>query len=194
MASPAPPRPAATPGRPRHARPAFLSRPGSPWSAAHARSWRPWYAELPGNPALWRRRPGMRPMHPTSPLRPETATPLPTEQQRRHQAKPGGPQRCSRKREEEEGKSPRARPQTDRQSCEPPPIDREITVAEGITVKELSEKLGVKANLVIKKLVEQEDLRHHQPDAGRQTGRRTGARIRRVHQSGQLRRGEHAGH
>ena len=37
---------------------------------------------------------------------------------------------------------------------EPPPIDREITVAEGITVKELSEKLGVKANLVIKKLVE----------------------------------------
>jgi len=36
----------------------------------------------------------------------------------------------------------------------PPPIDREITVAEGVTVKELSEKLGVKANLVIKKLVE----------------------------------------
>ena len=36
----------------------------------------------------------------------------------------------------------------------PPPIDREITIAEGITVKELSEKLGVKANLVIKKLVE----------------------------------------
>jgi len=40
------------------------------------------------------------------------------------------------------------------QSFEPPPIDREITVAEGVTVKELSEKLGVKANLVIKKLVE----------------------------------------
>jgi translation initiation factor IF-2 len=40
------------------------------------------------------------------------------------------------------------------QAAEPPPIDREITVAEGVTVKELSEKLGVKANLVIKKLVE----------------------------------------
>ncbi len=40
------------------------------------------------------------------------------------------------------------------QPVEPPPIDREITIAEGITVKELSEKLGVKANLVIKKLVE----------------------------------------
>ena len=41
---------------------------------------------------------------------------------------------------------------------EPPPIDREITVAEGVTVKELSEKLGVKANLVIKKLVETKKL------------------------------------
>jgi len=36
----------------------------------------------------------------------------------------------------------------------PPPIDREITISEGITVKELSEKLGVKASLVIKKLVD----------------------------------------
>ncbi len=35
-----------------------------------------------------------------------------------------------------------------------PPIDREITISEGITVKELSEKLGVKANLLIKKLVD----------------------------------------
>jgi len=40
------------------------------------------------------------------------------------------------------------------QPAAPPPIDREITVSEGITVKELSEKLGTKANLVIKKLVE----------------------------------------
>ena len=31
---------------------------------------------------------------------------------------------------------------------------KQITVAEGITVKELSEKLGIKANLVIKKLVD----------------------------------------
>ena len=31
---------------------------------------------------------------------------------------------------------------------------KQITVAEGITVKELSEKLGLKANLVIKKLVD----------------------------------------
>ena len=40
------------------------------------------------------------------------------------------------------------------QPAAPPPIDREITISEGITVKELSEKLDVKANLVIKKLME----------------------------------------
>jgi translation initiation factor IF-2 len=36
----------------------------------------------------------------------------------------------------------------------PPPINREITISEGITVKELSEKLDVKAALVMKKLIE----------------------------------------
>ena len=45
------------------------------------------------------------------------------------------------------------RPQK-RQEQAPPPIDREITIGEGITVKELSEKLGVKSSLVIKKLVD----------------------------------------
>ena len=89
-------------------------------------------------------------MHITS-LRPEPAT-LPTEQQRRHQAKPGTRQ-VARKRELEEGNL-RERVSKRTMVAEPPPIDREITVAEGITVKELSEKLGVKANLVIKKLVE----------------------------------------
>jgi translation initiation factor IF-2 len=89
-------------------------------------------------------------MHPTA-LRPEPST-LPTEQQRRHQAKPGG-RAPGRKREEDEGNL-RERISKRTAVVEPPPIDREITVAEGITVKELSEKLGVKANLVIKKLVE----------------------------------------
>ena len=36
----------------------------------------------------------------------------------------------------------------------PPDIDREITIAEGVTVKELSEKLGIKANLLVKRLVD----------------------------------------
>ena len=92
-------------------------------------------------------------MHPTTPLRAEPATPLPGEQQRRHQAKPGGRQ-AARKREELEEGILRQRVTKRPAIVEPPPIDREITVAEGITVKELSEKLGVKANLVVKKLVE----------------------------------------
>jgi translation initiation factor IF-2 len=41
-----------------------------------------------------------------------------------------------------------------REPAAPPPIDREITISEGVTVKELADKLGIKANLVIKKLVE----------------------------------------
>jgi translation initiation factor IF-2 len=90
-------------------------------------------------------------MHPTSPLRVEPAT-IPTEQQRRHQAKPAGRDR-HRDVEQEEGRLRMPASRRD-QPAAPPPIDREITVAEGITVKELSEKLGVKANLVIKKLVE----------------------------------------
>lgn len=116
--------------------------PGGPGSAAG-----------PGQGAagFGQRRPGMRPMHPTT-LRPESATPAPTEQQRRHQAKPAGRQ-AARKRDEQEGN---LRERVSKRSVviERPPIDREITMAEGVTVKELSEKLGVKANLVIKKLVE----------------------------------------
>ena len=93
-------------------------------------------------------------MHPTTPLRPEQATPIPTtEQQRRHQAKPVGRQ-GARKREDLEEGNLRERGPKRHAIVERPPIDREITVAEGVTVKELSEKLGVKANLVIKKLVE----------------------------------------
>ncbi len=104
----------------------------------------------PGGGAPGLRRP--RTLHPTSPLRAEPATPIPTEQQRRHAAKPGGRDR-HREVEQEEGRlrMPISRRQ---EPAAPPPIDREITVSEGITVKELSEKLGIKANLVIKKLVE----------------------------------------
>ena len=94
-----------------------------------------------------------RTLHPTSPLRAEPATLIPTtEQQRRHQGKPAGRDR-HRDQEQEEGRlrMPVSRRE---QAMAPPPIDREITVSEGVTVKELSEKLGIKANLVIKKLVE----------------------------------------
>ena len=103
----------------------------------------------PGGAAPGLRRP--RTLHPTSPLRAEPATPLPTEQQRRHAAKPGRDRHREIEQEEGRLRMPVARRQ---EPAAPPPIDREITVSEGITVKELSEKLGIKANLVIKKLVE----------------------------------------
>jgi len=91
-------------------------------------------------------------LHPTSPLRAEPATPIPTEQQRRHQGKPVSRDR-HRDQEQEEGRL-RMPSRRGEQAAAPPPIDREITISEGVTVKELSEKLGIKANLVIKKLVE----------------------------------------
>ena len=90
-------------------------------------------------------------MHPTSPLRPEPAT-LPADVGRRHATKPGARDARRRDAEQEEG---RLRPVARREQVfQPPPVDREITIAEGITVKELSEKLGIKANLVVKRLVE----------------------------------------
>src|SRR6202795_3983857 len=98
----------------------------------------------PGGP------PRGRPMHPTSPMRAEPAT-LPADPGPRHATKPGV-RGTDRRREDEEG---RIRPVMRRQeSFQPPPIDREITIAEGITVKELSEKLGIKGNLLVKRLVE----------------------------------------
>ena len=94
--------------------------------------------------------PGMRgrPMHPTS----ESAVPTPTDPGRRHATKPG--QHGARRRDvdSEEG---RLRPQHKRQQeFVQPEVDREITIAEGVTVKELSEKLGIKANLLVKRLVD----------------------------------------
>ncbi len=138
----APARPSPAPGQPLYRGPI---RPGQPLMRG------PGGPGAPGGPPGLRRPTGLRPMHPTA-LRPEPAT-MPTEQQRRHQAKPGGGRQGARKRNEIEGNL-RERAPRRAAILEPPPIDREITVADGITVKELSEKLGVKANLVVKKLVE----------------------------------------
>ncbi len=152
---PARPGQAASPAAPRPGSPARPSpAPGQPLYRGPIRPGQP--IVRPGGPGFpaqpGQRRPGgLRPLHPTA-LRPEPAT-VPTEQQRRHQAKPGarGP---IRKREDLEEGNLRQRSSKRPTIAEPPPIDREITVSEGISVKELSEKLGVKANLVIKKLVE----------------------------------------
>jgi translation initiation factor IF-2 len=99
----------------------------------------------PAGPAARGARP--RPMHPTSTVRVEPSAPPPTDQARRqHQARG----RVVERREEEE-KMLRL-PTRREQFTALPAINREITVSEGITVKEVSEKLGVKANLVIKRL------------------------------------------
>jgi translation initiation factor IF-2 len=99
---------------------------------------------------------GPRPMHPTSrggaPLLGPGAPPPPPDQARRPQynAQRGRPVQGRRREVEEKI----LRPQTRRESAQLPVINRDITISEGITVKELSEKLDVKANFVIKKLVD----------------------------------------
>jgi translation initiation factor IF-2 len=93
-----------------------------------------------------------RGMHPTSsPLLPDVAPPPSTPGR-----KPAGGKRAADRgrRQEFEEKELAFRPTRRREADAPPPITREITISEGITVKELSEKLGVKASMVIKKLLD----------------------------------------
>ncbi len=99
-------------------------------------------------------------MHPTSRtpgglVGPGSPPPMPDQQQRRPgaYAKPGTRPQGRRPREAEDGEKI-LRPMRREQPAGPPPINRDITISEGVTVKELSEKLDVKANLVIKKLVD----------------------------------------
>jgi len=66
---------------------------------------------------------------------------------RRHQAKPRS---ASRERELQEG---RLRPVGKPREAEVVAVNKDITIGEGITVKELSEKMGIKASLVIKRLL-----------------------------------------
>ncbi len=89
-------------------------------------------------------------MHPTSRARlePGAELPPPSEVNRRQQQRP----RAQRERVEEE-RSLRPVPRREAPSG-PPPITREITISEGITVKELSEKLDTRSSLVIKRLVD----------------------------------------
>jgi len=77
--------------------------------------------------------------------------PPPVEQQRRPPDKRGARSQRDRQQEQEEKI---LRPVKREAPAGPPPVNREITISEGITVKELSEKLDVKASLVIKKLVD----------------------------------------
>ena len=116
-------------------------RPGQPLVTRTGPAVRPSFPTRPGGP---------RPQHPTSRGRLEPGlAPPPVEPARRPGEK--RPARPQRERIEEEKILRPARRQVE---TGPPPINREITISEGITVKELSEKLDVKANLVIKKLLD----------------------------------------
>lgn len=137
---PAPPPP--RPGQPQ--RPSGLV-PGRPIYPGPVRPGGPFRPSGPGGPTR-PPMPGMRGrgMHPTA-LPPP---PPPPGTDRRHKTKAVP----SREREHEEGKlklGPRRQ-----EAFQLPQIDREITISEGITVKELAEKLGAKVNLVVKKLMD----------------------------------------
>ena len=148
-AQPAAPRPgipkapsAPAPGQPIYRGPI---RPGQPLVAKQG--------VRPGIPS--QRTVGPRPQHPTSPrgarLEPGM-TPPPADQPRGRAGDKRGTPRQQRERiEEERTLRPASRRHVD---SGPPPISREIVVSEGITVRELSEKLDVKAAFVIKKLME----------------------------------------
>ena len=157
-----PPRPGVpirpqTPQTPRPGQPLYQgppSRPGQPPMQTRGPGG-PGRPGGPGGPGGMRPG-GPRPMHPTSrggaPLLGPGSPPPPPDQARRpqHNAQRGRPVQGRRREAEEKI----LRPQTRRESAQLPVINRDITISEGITVKELSEKLDVKANFVIKKLVD----------------------------------------
>jgi translation initiation factor IF-2 len=125
--------------------------PGQPIYRGPIRPGQPMVAKPGVRPGMPPTRPaGPRPQHPTSRGRIEPGlAPPPVEPAR---GRPGQrPVRQQRERVEEEKV---LRPQRRHVESGPPPISREITISEGITVKELSEKLDVKANLVMKKLMD----------------------------------------
>ncbi len=128
--------------QPRAARPATTPVPGQP---IYRGPIRPGQTIRPPGPAA---RPGRGKLtHPTSGGRPEVPA-VPAEQRR-----PGGRRVISAaERERREREEKLVRPAIRREPETPVAVNKQITLAEGVTVKELSEKLGLKANLVIKKL------------------------------------------
>jgi translation initiation factor IF-2 len=148
---------------------ARLTQPKSMPGQPQPRPMRPASTPIPGQPiyrgpirpgqTIRPAGPGMRPvrgktMHPTSAGRPDVPVALPTDPQRR----PGERRPASRAAIERERQQDREekllRPAFRRQAEAVVAVNKQITIAEGVTVKELSEKLGLKANLLIKKLFE----------------------------------------
>ncbi len=101
----------------------------------------------PGGPGQRPQRPGSRPMHPTAPV-PPAPVPAPADTRRDASKRARERHREVEVVEKDLKLQRRHEPEMVRAT------NAEITISEGLTVKELSEKLGIKANLVIKKLVD----------------------------------------
>jgi len=133
-----PPMPGRPPSTPTPGQPIYRGpiRPGQPILKPGSQT---------GSPGL-RPRPGTRPMHPTTPVPPGPAPAAPD--RRRDAGKRTGRRRQDDVKEKDLRLMPRKEPELVQA------VNKEITISEGITVKELSEKLGIRTNLVIKKLVD----------------------------------------
>ncbi len=92
---------------------------------------------------------GPRPL-PSQPVRPPAARPLPPRPAVGYRPPPRPHHRPGGRRAQYR----RTRPQTPATPAPPPPITRTITLAEGMTVKDLAERLEVKPKDVLKKLIE----------------------------------------
>ena len=128
--------------------------PGQPIYRGPIRPGQPMVAKPGVRPSAPPGRPGgPRPQHPTSRGRMEPGlAPPPVEPAR---GRPGDKRPGSRPQPRERHEEEKVlQPQRRHVVAGPPPINREITISEGITVKELSEKLDVKAALVMKKLMD----------------------------------------
>ena len=134
----APAAPAASSSAPAPAAPAKAARPAAP--AAPVR--RP--AAAPSRQPLG----GPRPL-PSQPVRPPASRPLPPRPAVGYRPPPRPPRPPGRRAD----RRPRPQPVA-RTPAPPPPITRTITLAEGMTVKDLAEKIEVKAKEVLKKLIE----------------------------------------
>ena len=140
------------PGQPQQ-RPNYQQRgqhtpvPGQPIYRGPIRPGQPLMRRGPGSPPGARRRPSP---YPAAPMEPPT--PAPTGLPRRQHGKPNKPLVRERERDRE-GRLLTPSPRRNQQEAVVA-VNKEITISEGITVKELSERLGLKASLVIRKLVD----------------------------------------
>jgi translation initiation factor IF-2 len=138
--------PRAVPGQPqpRAVRPAAAPIPGQP---IYRGPIRPGQTIRPAGPAARTAR--GKTTHPTSAGRMEGPAAVPVDQRR-----PSRPVRPAGRERQIDREERVLRPSFRREQEAAVAVNKQITVAEGVTVKELSEKLGLKASLVIKRLFE----------------------------------------